>query len=106
MQCGFPKRTPLDRPSPAARAAAARRREPVGEVIPIAAVDDYAQAHLMDLHAVAVELHLMQSTTAGGHFLGADWAAGRNEAERGHASGCSGIAPAAQLTVGAIAVSP
>ena len=69
------------------------RRETVGEVVPIAAVDDHARTYLVSLHAVAVEFHLVQPAVAGGHFLGADWAAGRNEAERGHASGCSGIAP-------------
>jgi hypothetical protein len=39
-------------------------------------VYDHLRAHLVGLHAVAVELHLMQPGIAGGHFLGADWAAG------------------------------
>ena len=34
--------------------------------------------------AVPIELRFMQSDVAGGHFLGADWAGGWNEAERGH----------------------
>ena len=71
-------------------------REPLREIVPIAAVDDYARAHVVDLHTVAVELHLMQPVVAGGHFLGADWAAGWDKAERGHALGCSGIDPGKQ----------
>jgi hypothetical protein len=50
--------------------------------MPIAAVDDDPRTDLVDLHAVAVELHLMQPAIAGGHFLGADWAAGLDEMER------------------------
>src|SRR5262249_16471822 len=60
------------------------RRETLGEVVPVAAVDDYTRAHLVGLHAVAVALHLVQPALAARHFLGADWAAGRDEAERGH----------------------
>jgi len=55
-----------------------------GEVVPIAAVDDHARADFVDLHTIAVELHLMQPAVAGGHFLGANGVAGRNKAERGH----------------------
>ena len=66
-------------------------RKALGEVMPIAAVDDHARAHLVDLYAVAVELHLMQPAVAGRHGCGADRTAGLNEAQRGHVSGCSGI---------------
>src|SRR5262249_54414570 len=72
-------------------------RKPLREIMPIATVDDHPRAYLVGLHAVAVELHLVQPTVAGRHFLGSDWAAGRYEAERGHASGCSCIAPNGQL---------
>jgi hypothetical protein len=69
-------------------------REPLGEVVPIAAEQDNARAYL-----VGLELDFVHPAVAGGHFLGADWAAGWDEAERGHASGCSDIAPAEQLAV-------
>src|SRR5262245_6125739 len=59
-------------------------RKSLREVMPIAAVEDHPRAHLVDLHAVAVEFHLVHPAVAGGHFLGADGAAGRNEAELGH----------------------
>jgi len=40
----------------------------------------------------------MQPAFADGHFLAADGAAGRDEVERGHTSGCSGITLIGQLT--------
>jgi len=36
-----------------------------------------------------IQLRLMLPAVASGDFLGADWAAGWDEAERGHASRCS-----------------
>ena len=48
----------------------------------------------------------MQPAFADGHFLAADGAAGRDEVERGHTSGCSGITLIGQLTGAAVAVSP
>src|SRR5262245_24004666 len=59
-------------------------RKALGEVVPVAAVDYHPRAHFVDLHAVAVELHLVQPAFAGGHFLGADWAAGLDKAKRRH----------------------
>jgi hypothetical protein len=67
--------------------------------VPIAAEQDNARANLVGLHAVAVELQLVHPTVPCGHFLSADGAAGWDEAERGHASGSSGIASAEQLAV-------
>jgi len=46
-------------------------RKSLGEVMPVAAVYDHTRAHLVDLHAVAVELHLVQPAVAGGHYPGA-----------------------------------
>jgi hypothetical protein len=40
----------------------------------------------------------MQPAFADGYFLSADWAAGRDEVECGHTSGCSGITLIEQLT--------
>jgi hypothetical protein len=58
------------------------------------------------LHAVAVELHLVRPVVADGHCLGRNGAAGRNETELGHASGCSVIAPAEQLALVAFRAVP
>jgi len=58
--------------------------EALGEIVPIAAVDHDMRAHLVGLHAVAVELHLVQPAVASGHALGRYGAAGLDEAE-GHA---------------------
>jgi len=60
------------------------RREPLREVVPVAAVDNNTRAHLVGLHAVAVEFHLVQPVVASGHRLGGNRAAGLDEAERGH----------------------
>jgi hypothetical protein len=49
-----------------------------------AAVEAHGTAVLGYLQAIAVQLRLMQPPVAGGHFLGADWAAGLDEAELGH----------------------
>src|SRR5262249_29353815 len=52
--------------------------------------------HLVGLHAVTVEFHLVHPAVAGAQFLGADWAAGRDKAEgRDHVEvvysyGCGG----------------
>jgi indolepyruvate ferredoxin oxidoreductase len=40
-----------------------------------------ARSCLVSLDAVAVEFHLVHPAVAGGHFLGADWAAGLDEAK-------------------------
>src|SRR5262249_62139114 len=48
------------------------------------AEEDDARAHLVDLHAIAVELHLVHPPVAGGHCLGGNGAAGDDEAELGH----------------------
>jgi len=45
-------------------------RKALGEVVPIATVDDHPRAYLVRLHAAAVELHLMQSAVTGGHAIG------------------------------------
>jgi hypothetical protein len=59
--------------------------EPVREVVPVTAEDENTRAHLVRLHAVAVELHLVQPDVAGRDSLGGEGAARCNEAECGHA---------------------
>jgi hypothetical protein len=44
-------------------------REPLREVVPVAAVDDHPRAYLVDLHAVPVEFYLVQPTLAVGTSL-------------------------------------
>ena len=58
--------------------------EALGEIVPVAAEDHDTRAHLVDLHAIAVELHLVQPAVAGGHVFGRHGAAGWDEAELGH----------------------
>jgi hypothetical protein len=55
-----------------------------GEVMPIAAEQDDARAHLVRLHTVSVEIHLVEPAIAGRHCLGGIGPAGRNETELGH----------------------
>jgi len=64
--------------------------------VPIATEHDHARPRLVDVHAVAVEFLPRATSRRWRHFLGAGWAAGLDETERGHASGCRGIAPVEQ----------
>jgi len=61
-----------------------RRRTPHNLTLRITAEQDNARTHLVDLHAIAVELHLMRPAIAGRHALGCHEASGDNEAGLGH----------------------
>jgi hypothetical protein len=52
--------------------------------MPIAAEQDDARAHLVGLHAVAVELQLVHPTITAGHSFAGDGPTGRNETELRH----------------------
>ena len=70
------------------------RGETLGEVVPIAAVDYDARAHLVGLHAVAIEFHLVQPA---GTALAGTGLQGGMKRNSDTASGCSGINLARQL---------
>src|SRR5262249_30409998 len=57
-------------------------RKTLSEVVPIATEDNYARAHLVGLHTVAAEFHLVHPGIASGHALGRHGATRLNE--RGH----------------------
>jgi hypothetical protein len=52
--------------------------------MPIAAEQDDARAYLVGLHAVAVELQLVDPAVAGRHCFGGNGPTGRNETELRH----------------------
>jgi len=60
------------------------RSKALGEVMPIAAEQDDARAHLVGMHAVAVELQLVHPTITAGHSFAGDGPTGRNETELRH----------------------
>ena len=61
-----------------------RRRTPHNLTLRIMAEEDHTRAHLMRLHTVAVELHLVHPAAAGRHALCRHRAAGWYETELGH----------------------
>ncbi len=66
----------------ACRAARSDVGKARGEVMPVAAEDCHVGANLVGLHAVAVELHLVQPVGPAGDFFGGDRTAGLDKTER------------------------